>query len=460
MVVSRDRDVRQAHARDASGLELVPEGVARAASVEDVSELVRDAGASGTAITPAGSQTSMTGASITDRGLLLSLGQMNRILDIDPERRVARVDSGVTIGELNRALAAEGLQFAPDPTSEQDASIGGAIACNASGARSLHYGATRRHVRGLKVVHADGEIASYRRSHPEKNAVGYAAVQDPVDWFVGSEGTLGVVVEAELALVPLPAAPVGLAIPFPDERAALAFVVAARDRAASSASARMPLCLEYFDSQATMIAAAAAGSKWGNDAAALVYLEDDAGADGEVEDLLSYWLGMSEEAGAVTADIGVYQGAQPLREARSVRHAVPATMNERGALHRSEGGRKVSTDWAVPYQRLPEALALSRDAVERHSAPEPVTYGHAGNGHPHQNFIAENPEALRRIDAAIEETLRRVVEMGGIVSAEHGIGKLKRPWLALQLAPRQIALMHAVKNALDPTGMFAPGNLL
>jgi FAD/FMN-containing dehydrogenases len=110
----------------------------------------------------------------------------------------------VTIGQLNRELADTGLMFAPDPTSEQDATIGGAIACNASGARSLYYGATRRHVNGVRVVHADSSLAEYKRFHGEKTTVGYAAAQDPVDWFVGSEGTLGIVVEAELKLVRAP----------------------------------------------------------------------------------------------------------------------------------------------------------------------------------------------------------------------------------------------------------------
>jgi FAD/FMN-containing dehydrogenase len=135
-------------------------------------------------------------------------------------------------------------------------------------------------------------------------------------------------------------------------------------------------------------------------------------------------------------------------------------MNERGAAFRSHGGRKVSTDWAVPYRRLREALEVSRQAVERHGAPHPVTYGHAGNGHPHQNFIAEDADALERINAAIEETLRLVVSLGGTVSAEHGLGKLKRGWLDLQMSKRQIDVMKAMKSALDPAGIFSPGNIL
>jgi FAD/FMN-containing dehydrogenase len=417
--------------------------------VEIVSEAIR----TNDCVTAAGSQTSLTGASITDRGTLLSMAGMKRIVDVDPVARIARVEPGVTIGELNRALLDTGLQFAPDPTSENDATIGGAIACNASGARSLRYGPTRSHVRGVTVVDGNARVVTHFRTTLEKNTVGFAAVQDPVDWYVGSEGLLGIVVEAALSLVRRPEAPVGIAIPFSSMRDALAFVVSARETASLS-----PICLEVFDRPALGIAGESIGRPW-PDACALIYLECDAGRDG-MDRTLDAWLATADHHGAQTGDMRVFDGAQSLREARTMRHAVPATLNERGAAFRSQGGRKVSTDWAVPYALLGRALELSREAVERNDAPQPVTYGHAGNGHPHQNFIADGPESLARIHAAVQETLREVVSLGGTISAEHGLGKLKREWLALQLDDSRIAVMHSLKNALDKHGVFAPGNVL
>ena len=434
---------------------MIPEAVARAETLEDIVEVVHVTASLGSTVTPAGSQTSMTGASITDRGILLSLAGMNRVLDVDVTQRLARVEPGVTIGQLNRELTAENLMFAPDPTSEQDATIGGAIACNASGARSLYYGATRRHVNAVSVVHADGAVATYRRSRPEKNTVGFAAAQDPVDWFVGSEGTLGIVAQAELSLVPIPEHVVGLAIPFRDQASALDFVVAARN----GESGRNARCLEFFDETASGIAAESIASTW-TDSASMIYLEDDAGDASDLSEMMSAWLETAERLGALSDDIRIFDGAQALRDARIMRHAVPATMNERGSAQIKNGGRKVSTDWAVPYARLSDALAASKTAIERNGAPIPVTYGHAGNGHPHQNFIAHDPEELRVINASIEETLRCVIQMGGTVSAEHGLGKLKQAWLGLQLSPRQIAIMRAMKQTLDPTAMFSPGNVL
>jgi FAD/FMN-containing dehydrogenase len=135
-------------------------------------------------------------------------------------------------------------------------------------------------------------------------------------------------------------------------------------------------------------------------------------------------------------------------------------MNERGAAFRPAGGRKVSTDWAVPYRRLREAIRLARGVADKYGVEQAVTYGHAGNGHPHQNFLARDAAELAQIERVVEETLHEVIAMGGTVAAEHGIGKLKRRWLSLQMSPVQIGVMRAVKQELDPLGILAPGNVL
>jgi FAD/FMN-containing dehydrogenase len=360
----------------------------------------------------------------------------------------------VIVADLKRACAAEGLLLPLDPTSEEECTVGGAVACNASGARSLRYGATRPHVRALTVALADGSIVELRRPSLEKNTVGYALAHDPVDWFVGSEGTLGVVVEVELGLLPLPEQVIGLAIPFATEQDALAFIVAARE----SRSVH-PRCLEFFDRRALAIAREAESTPgWAQDADAFVYVEEVA-PQGSAP-ALDEWLELAEQKGALTDDVNVYEGEASLREARRVRHAVPATMNERGSLRRPHGGRKVSTDWAVPYARLGEMLARARALADSAGIEQAVTYGHAGNGHPHQNFIAHDADELRRIESVVELTLREVIAMGGTVAAEHGIGKIKRKWLPLQMSALQVRAMQAVKRELDPAGILAPGNVL
>jgi FAD/FMN-containing dehydrogenase len=461
--VTADLDVRRGFARDASGLELVPDLVARPTTQDEARELLRMASADALSVTPAGAQTSTTAASITDTGILLSLRGCARVLDLDPVGRTVRVEAGALVADVRRLAESHGLLFTPDPTSEHECTVGGAIACNASGARSLRYGATGPHVRALVVALASGERLELRRPALEKNTVGYPVAHDPVDWFIGSEGTLGVVLEAEFALRPLPEQVIGLAIPFPDERAALAFVVAAR-----TAPGLQPRCLEYFDHRAMAIVRTAEGRGGLPADGALdddptsrpVVYAEETGVPGTDALPLDGWLALAEAHGALVDDIGVYDSAPALAEARRLRHAVPATMNERGARYRPAGGRKVSTDWAVPYPHLAEALRRARDIADAHGVPQAVAYGHAGNGHPHQNFLAHDAAELHRIEQVVEATLREVIAMGGTVAAEHGIGKLKRRWLPMQLSARQQSFMRAIKRELDPQGLLAPGNVL
>jgi FAD/FMN-containing dehydrogenase len=450
--LSSDRSVRDAYEADASGLHLVPEFVARPESVDEVMDVVRKAASDRTPITCAGAQTSTTGASITDEGILLSLRSLDRISSPDEKTRTIRVEPGALVGQIKRTAAAVGLLFAPDPTSEEESTIGGAIACNASGARTFKYGATRRHVRALKVVMANGELVELRRSDLEKNTVGYAFAHDPIDWFIGSEGTLGIIVEAELSLLPLPHHVVGLAVLFRAESDALKFVIATRE--SSTIAAR---CIEYFDGRAIEIARGASAGLIPPAAMAMVYVEEEIADD--LDSALSRWLELIEDAGADIEPL-VFDGEAPLREARKIRHSIPATMNERGNAFRNSGGRKVSTDWAVPYRRLPEAIAIARSLVSKTGIEQPVIYGHAGNGHPHQNFVARDARELATIESAVEETLRRVLAMGGTVAAEHGIGKIKRRWLPMQMNALQISMMTAAKRELDPLGILAPGNIL
>jgi len=451
--LSKDKNVRQAYEADASGLRMLPELVARPAAASEVVELMRQATADRIPVTCAGAQTSTTGASITDRGILLSLRSLDSLSGLDVKARTIRVGPGALVGDIKRTAAAEGLLFAPDPTSEEESTIGGAIACNASGARTFKYGATRQHVQALKIVMANGELREFRRSNLEKNTVGYAFAHDPIDWFIGSEGTLGVIVEAELSLLPLPARVVGLAIFFRTEADALKFVVAARESAGVS-----PRCIEYFDDQAITIArSAATGVTIPLGSSTMVYVEEEVADD--VDSTLTKW-GELLEAVAPDFEPLVFDGEARLREARRMRHSVPATMNERGGRHLPAGGRKVSTDWAVPYARLGEAIQAARSIAADNDVQQPVIYGHAGNGHPHQNFVAQNREELSTIEKAVEQTLRTVLGLGGTVAAEHGIGKLKRRWLPLQMNALQIAMMAAVKRELDPHGLLAPGNIL
>lgn len=450
--LSGDNEVRRAYEADASGLRLLPDFVARPESVSDVVEVMRRAKADKISVTCAGAQSSTTAASIADRGILLSMRGLDAISDIDAGARTLKVGPGAFVADVKRKAAAAGFLFAPDPTSEEESTIGGAIACNASGARTYKYGATRRYVQALTVVMASGEVRKFRRPNLEKNTVGYAFAHDPIDWFIGSEGTLGIVVGAELSLLPLPREVIGLAIFFSSEDDALRFVIGARENRDVS-----PRCIEYFDTLALEIARQSpTGGGLPRSAEGMVYVEEEVADDADIT--LARWADFIGESSDI--EPLVFQGDAKLKEARQFRHSIPATMNERGGRHREAGGRKVSTDWAVPYHRLPEAVAFARQAARDAGVAPPVIYGHAGNGHPHENFIARDTAELRTIEKVVEQTLQHILSLGGTVAAEHGIGKIKRRWLPLQMNPLQIAMMTAVKNELDPLHLLAPGNIL
>jgi FAD/FMN-containing dehydrogenase len=452
VALSSDKSIREAYEADASGLHLVPELVARPDSIEEVVEVVKRAAADRIAITCAGAQTSTTAASITDSGILLSLRSIAGVT-LDTEAKTITAGPGALVGDIKRTAAAAGLLFAPDPTSEDESTIGGAIACNASGARTFKYGATRQHVQSITVVLANGDLKTFRRSNLEKNTVGYSFAHDPIDWFIGSEGTLGIVVEAELSLLPLPTHVVGLAVFFRTEADALKFVIAARESRTVA-----PRCIEYFDDQAIAIArGSTSGASIPAGSTTMIYVEEEIMDD--LDSSLGRWSDLLE-ATAPDFEPLVFDGEARLRDARQMRHSIPSTMNERGAKYFHSGGRKVSTDWAVPYARLGEAIERARQIAAALGIAPPVIYGHAGNGHPHQNFVARNERELATIERAVEDTLRHVIALGGTVAAEHGIGKLKRRWLPLQMNALQIAIMGAVKKELDPDGLLAPGNIL
>lgn len=445
-------DVRRSYARDASGMTMLPDAVLRPRDEADVVDAIRAAASAVTTITVAGAQTSTTGASITDRGALMSLRALDARVRVDPVARTVRASCGVIVADLRRACAEQGLLFTPDPTSDESCTVGGAVACNASGARSFAYGATRPHVAALRVALADGRVEEYRRPRIGKNTAGYLPVQDPVDWFIGSEGTLGVVLEAEFSLLPLPARTTGLAVPFRREADALGFVLAAREDPAVR-----PVCLEYTDAEATGFMRRAADDEgWARGAAAMVYVEDSGDSP---EAPLDDWLSFIESHGGLADDLRVFEGDAALREARRLRHAVPSAMHERAAPFLAKGGRRVSTDWAVPVRHMSDALDASRRAADARGIEHAVTYGHVGDGHPHQNWVARDPDELAAREGCVEDTLREVLARGGTVAAEHGIGKLKKRWLPLQLGERQFSMMRAMKHALDPQGLLAPGNL-
>ena len=413
---------------------------------------LRKASAAGAPVTVAGAGTGVTGARVPLGGWVLSLEKLKR-LEIHAGYAVA--GPGVLLRDLHAAAQASGQFYPPDPT-ETSASIGGTIATNASGSRSFRYGATRRWVERLRVVLADGRVMDVARGEPidfplpqtplprvTKNTAGYLLRpgMDWVDLFVGSEGTLGVVAEARLRLLPMPRAILAGVVFFRDDASAVDAVADWR----GSASARM---LEYIDA-ASLGLLRQRFPEIPAEARAALLIEQELESEDDAE--VDRWLVRIEEAGALAEDSWFATSAADRERFRRFRHSLPELVND---TVRRIGSMKMHSDYAVPLERNREMLAYYRKRLESEFPGRYVIFGHIGDAHVHVNIF---PDDQARASALLVEFARHAVELGGTVSAEHGVGKRKAHLLELQYSADELGAMREVKRRLDPQGLLGRG---
>jgi glycolate dehydrogenase FAD-linked subunit len=416
-----------------------PLGVAFPTTTGDVSAILRLASAYRTPVVPRGAGTGLSGGAIAvESALTLVMTGMKRVLEISVDDQLAVVQPGVINAELGIAAAEHGLFYPPDPASFETCSIGGNLAENSGGLRCVKYGVTRGFVLGLEVVLADGSVIR-TGGRTVKDVMGY----DLTHLFIGSEGTLGVITEATLRLLPLPAPKLTLLAFFPT-------LTAAGDAVARMTRAGIvPVTLELMDRFTIRAVDAALHVGLDPDAGAMLMIESDVGgAAAEAE--LDAAARASGEAGALS----VVRSADPveadwLREARRKAH----WSLEQAGVARME-------DVGVPRSKGPELLA----AIERISAAHHLrvgVFGHAGDGNFHPTFVMDrdDPHAAERIDAVREDIFRAVLDLGGTISGEHGTGVAKRGYLVAQRGERAVEVMRAVKRALDPLGILNPGKV-
>ncbi len=441
---------------DASGLRGSADRLIVPAEEAGVVEALRAASAEGIPVTVIGAGTGVTGGSVPACGWALSLEKLKRL---EIGRGYAIAGPGVLLGELHAAAQAAAQLYPPDPT-ETSASIGGNIATNASGSRSFRYGATRRWVERLRVVLADGSVRDVTRGEPidfdpgsiplpavTKNTAGYLLRpgMDWVDLFVGSEGTLGVVTEARLKLIPAPCAVVAGVIFFPSDEAALDAVEDWRVSAA-------PRMLEYMDAPSLAllrrrfveIPAAAR---------AAILFDQELESDDDPE--LDRWLSRIEASAALADDSWMALSAADRERFRKLRHALPELVNDTVRL---SGALKMNSDYAVPPDRNREMLACYRRRLEEEFPGRYVLFGHIGDAHVHINIFSD-PARPEHAAGLLVEFAQAAVALGGTVSAEHGLGKRKAHLLRLQYSAAQLAAMRAVKRRLDPHNILGRGTL-
>ena len=439
---------------DASGLHGHAERVIVPADEAGVAAALREASAAGIPVTVGGAGTGVTGGRVPFGGWVLSLEKLTR-LEVHPGYAV--VGAGVLLRDLHAAAQASGQFYPPDPT-ETGASVGGTIATNASGSRSFRYGSTRRWVESLRVVLADGSARQYARGEsidfeppaiplPEvtKNTAGYLLRpgMDWVDLFCGSEGTLAVITEARVRLLPAPKAVLAGVVFFPDDDSALEAVDAWRD-------ARM---LEYFDVHSLRLMRSRFPEIPEKAAAALLIEQE---LESEEDPEIDRWLERIEAAGALAEDSWFALSANDRERFRRFRHGLPEIVND---TVRRSGAMKMNTDYAVPLAQNRAMLAYYRRRLEEEFPGRYVIFGHIGDAHVHINLFSDpsNPEHAK---AVLADLARHAVSLGGTVSAEHGLGKRKAHLLEMQYRPEDLEAMRAVKRRLDPGNILGRGTLL
>ncbi|MEO8659811.1 MAG: FAD-binding oxidoreductase [Bryobacteraceae bacterium] len=437
---------------DASGFH----GHAERLLVPHTEDELREALAAGLPLTIVGAGTGLTGGRVAQGGGVLSLEKFTRL---EVGQGFAVCGAGVTLQDLQSAARAMGQFYAPDPT-EWAASVGGSIATNASGSRSFLYGATRRHVRALRVMFVDGRTVWFRRGEAidfdvspvhapavRKHSAGYplTAGMDWVDLFVGSEGTLAIILEAELSLQPLPVDLLTGVVFFAGDSQALAAVDAWR----AVAGLRM---LEYLDGASLNLLRGRFADT--PRAGAAVLFEQEMSSEDAPE--FEQWEARLNEAGALV-DQSWFAATDADRERfRRFRHALPEAVNDRV---RRNGFLKVGSDYAVPVERNGEMLAYYRARLDAEFPQQAVIFGHIGDAHVHVNILPGTQAQFDRAREVMLEFARKAIALGGSIAAEHGLGKRKAHLLELQYKQQEIDAMKAVKRRLDPRWLLGRGTL-
>jgi D-lactate dehydrogenase (cytochrome) len=462
-------------------------------SAEDVAEVLAAATFEGTPVSISGAGTGTVAGRVPFGGTVLATDKLNHIKSIvrDDGGGFAVAEAGVILRALQRAVEAEGLIYPPDPT-ERGCFLGGNVATNASGARTFKYGPTRNYVRRLKLVLATGDIIdlhrgelhsdanggiriplssgravearlpSYSMPQVRKHASGYfvSPEMDLIDLFIGSEGTLAVVVEIELKLLPKPEGLLSGIVFFEAEELLLAFVALARAQSLRSRQQNEQSdggidarALEYFDSQSLGFLRQRYETIPSTAVGAIFFEQETRPATEDV--MMNAWLALLETHQAL-ADQSWFATNEPDQvKLREFRHQLPVLMNEWFARHNQ---RKVSTDMSVPDEEFPGMLRFYQDTLRADNLRYTI-FGHIGDNHMHVNILPRNDAEGARAREIYVQFLKRAATVGGTLSAEHGIGKLKREYLRLFYSEQHLSEMAALKRAFDPAGILGRGNI-
>ncbi len=432
---------RLAYGFDNSRRNALPGAVVFATTHEQVLAIIELCNSHNIPLVARGRGTGTTGATVPLHGaVVLSLERMDRIIKVDPDNRVMVVEPGVTNQAVQDAAAEHGFFWPPDPTSAAVCTVGGNLAYNSAGPRAVKYGTPRDNTLGLRAVTGAGE--SIRTGvYTTKGVVGY----DLTRLLIGSEGTLAVITEATLKLTPLQAEKRSLQAVYSDMGAA------ARAVSRIMAQPVTPCTLEFMDGQAIEMIRSYSHASLPEGAGALLMIEVDGAADG------------IDAAAQAVAEAARGTGLVELRNAAS-KAEVEALWATRKALSpalRNVAPKKINEDVVVPVSRIPELIDGLTELAGRFGITI-VNFGHAGNGNIHVNLLVDpdDPQQMQNADACLDEVFRLVLALNGTLSGEHGIGLVKRDYVAREVDATSLRLMRAIKAQFDPLGILNPDKAL
>lgn len=421
--------------------EFKPDGVILPGSTEEISAVMKVAGREGISVTPRGAGTNICGGSVAkEGGLVMAFHRMNRILEIDAENMCAVVQPGVVNADLQKTVGGYGLMYPPDPASMFVSTIGGNVALNAGGPRGVKYGVTRDYVLGLEVVLASGEVIR-TGGKAMKNVSGF----DLTRLMVGSEGTLGIITEITVRLVPRPLAKTTLQAIF------LNVEDAAKTVSAIIGSGIVPTTLELMDKVVLDVIGNYGGATFRKDAEALLLIEVD-GESSLLEAQGERIEKFCRDRGAVEVE-----RASTTEEADKLWHARRSAFGAVASLRPN----CIVEDATVPVKRLPEIIRKIVDLARKYRLQIGVL-AHAGDGNLHPLIMTDHrdKDEMERVERALEEMYEAAIAMGGTLSGEHGIGIAKKRFLGMEFTETSMEIMRGIKKVFDPQGILNPGSFL
>jgi glycolate oxidase len=428
------------YSSDATKLEFMPDAVAFPGNAEEISRILLLANREYFPVIPRGAGSGASGGALPVKGgLVLAMERFNRILSIDQDNLIVKVEPGVITAHLQEEVEKLGLFYPPDPASIHISSIGGNVAECAGGLRAVKYGVTRDYVLGLEVVLPTGEIIK-TGVETSKGVVGY----DLTRLIVGSEGTLAVITSVTLRLIPKPATKKTMMAFFHDISSA-AETVSHMIR-----NKIVPTTLEFMDRLSIDCVRNEMGLSIPDETDALLLIEVDGDEDFTARDAKRV-QDICVQSGAI-----LFQAASGKEEAERLwearRGISPALLTLRPG--------KVSQDIVVPRSRMPHLISFLGQLGEKYQLPIPA-FGHAGDGNIHVNIMLDKgiPKEVENANAAVKDLFGKVIELGGTISGEHGIGLTKAPYMEMEISTPALELMWRLKNAFDPKGILNPGKI-